>query len=76
MELHAVKGVGKDHAKFSPVGKFMDRIVRAALKGRLTLCIHSYRYISPPSPRQAKLSKARTSGAREKVCELFQPRSH
>jgi DNA-directed RNA polymerase I and III subunit RPAC1 len=25
MELHAVKGVGKDHAKFSPVGKsFFD----------------------------------------------------
>jgi DNA-directed RNA polymerase alpha subunit len=23
MELHAVKGVGKDHAKFSPVGAFM-----------------------------------------------------
>jgi len=23
MELHAVKGVGKDHAKFSPVGVFM-----------------------------------------------------
>ena len=30
MELHAVKGVGKDHAKFSPVGEFQDFFERSA----------------------------------------------
>ena len=30
MELHAVKGVGKDHAKFSPVGEFQDFFERPA----------------------------------------------
>lgn len=24
LKLHAVKGIGKDHAKFSPVGKFTN----------------------------------------------------
>lgn len=28
MELHAVKGVGKDHAKFSPVGMFTISVSR------------------------------------------------
>lgn len=25
MELHAIKGVGKDHAKWSPVGAYYER---------------------------------------------------
>ena len=32
--MHAVKGIGKDHAKFSPVGKFTKR---AALCVRATV---------------------------------------
>jgi len=31
MELHAVKGVGKDHAKFSPVGRYLSIIGRSPL---------------------------------------------
>lgn len=29
MEVHAVKGVGKDHAKFSPVGEYPVRVTWA-----------------------------------------------
>lgn len=28
MTLHAIKGVGKDHAKFSPVGEYLSRVWR------------------------------------------------
>jgi len=66
MDLHAIKGVGKEHAKWSPVGQYLLH---------LTTVYHSrsfsHRYIPPPSIGGTQPRKAHPSSARRKIPEVF-----
>jgi hypothetical protein len=44
LKLHAVKGIGKDHAKFSPVGKYSFFICVSPKSLNRYYCHMSYKY--------------------------------
>ena len=71
MELHAVKGVGKDHAKFCPVGT--SELVPLLLK-LYRLFLFSNRFLSSTTSYQNK--KPNTRAPRSKVSEMFFSRSN
>lgn len=45
MELHAIKGVGKDHAKYCPVGKYSHRSYRCRISDLQVTATASYRLL-------------------------------
>ena len=68
MDLHAIKGVGKDHAKWSPVG--MQGLLHPRPQ---TNTIVSHRLLPPPSPHHTQPIKSCPSTPLTEIRELFQP---
>jgi hypothetical protein len=67
--LHAVKGVGKDHAKFSPVGEFLVPVV---LYGVLMVCSHGL--VSPSTKHSHK--KTYPASSCRKISKMLLARRH
>ena len=68
MELHAVKGVSKDHAKFSPVGTLLVHPNTSSLILMFLLATASYRILP-----HIKITKPIPSHLAEKFQKCFSP---
>lgn len=68
MELHAVKGVGKDHAKFSPVGGCFPVLSKLDLLSHSFTATASYRLLP-----HVKITKPIPSVQAEKFQKCFSP---
>lgn len=73
MELHAIKGVGKEHAKWSPVGTPL-RIPYCQIIERFYLL--SYRFISYPPVDNPQPRKAGSATVGRKIPVVFLARCH
>ena len=71
MELHAIKGVGKEHAKWSPVGSCHTSTYRRYQHLRVALC--SDRHIPAAPTHPSEPYKTRTATPCAEVCVVFQP---
>ena len=71
MDLHAIKGVGKEHAKWSPVGQYPLSLSWRTAHGRA-----SYRHIPSPSLGDTQPRKAHPSPACRKIPGVFLTRRH
>ena len=70
MELHAVKGVSKDHAKFSPVGAFFGSSEYTLFNSRFFFCLATASYRILP---HIKITKPIPPHLAEKFQKCFSP---
>lgn len=66
MELHAVKGVGRDHAKFSPVGKIYHSDLPL-----FDYDICSYCFLSAATPHHTQPRKTCAASPQRKVSKML-----
>jgi len=71
MDLHAIKGVGKEHAKWSPVGQYLLCLSWPTAHNRV-----SYRHVPPPSLGGTQPRKAHPSPTCREIPEVFLARRH
>lgn len=74
IEVHALKSVGKDHAKFSPVGalkppKFLNQLSQISY-------LYSYRIISFTPPHQTEPPQTHPPTPSRQISKMFFSRRH
>lgn len=74
MEMHAIKGVAKDHAKFQAVGAFAHYSLSLALECSFVDLKYSNGIVSSPTTHYSEPIKACPATPRHKIPTVFLPR--